>query len=233
MTDAEFIAKLTKSCDTSDFDTWIDWNWSHPQWRELSTEPQFRDWFYKVFDENGYSESDEHYAYLGETEIEKELGSRLSWFSTWKCFGTIEHLELSDENDFFPLYAHAFDYGDEKYWVLTMVGQGAISWLMTDEAFKKEYGNKGELTMEKVETKIKQIEDRVHYFYCDDCGVELGHSHEHDDGYYEEFGQFGLQMHTPRGWYKLHKCLCDKCKNEFLFEFYDSLEAAGFKLERY
>jgi len=142
MTDVEFIAKLTHECDYNNFAEWLDWQLNHPQWRELSTEPQFRDWFNRVFDANGYSQTDEHYGYLGETELDKELGSRLSWFGSWDCFGVAEHLTLSDENEFFPLYAHAFSYDNEKYWVLTMVGQGAISWLMTDEAFNKEYKNK-------------------------------------------------------------------------------------------
>lgn len=138
MTDVEFIAKLTEERNYSDLSTWIEWNWNHPQWRELSNEPQFRDWFNRIFDVNGYSETDEYYAYCGKTKIDKELGSRLSWFDTWECFGVVEHLTLSDEDDDFPLYAHAFSYGKEKYWVLTMVGQGSISWLMTDGAFKRE-----------------------------------------------------------------------------------------------
>ena len=142
MTNEEFIAKLTHKCDISDIAAWLEWEWEHPQLRELAGEPQFRDWFNKAFNDNGCSETDEHYAYLGETEIDKELGGRLSWLSSLKCFGKAEHLTLSDEDDFFPLYADAFNYGEEKYWVLTMVGQGSISWLMTDEAFRKEYVNK-------------------------------------------------------------------------------------------
>ena len=138
MTDKELIAKLNRKCDISDIAAWFEWEWNHPQWRELSTEPQFRDWFNKAFNDEGSSETDEHYAYCGETEIERELGRHLSWFSSWSG----EHLELSDENDFFPLYADAFNYEEKKYWVLTMVGQGSISWLMTDEAFRKEYVDK-------------------------------------------------------------------------------------------
>lgn len=140
MTNAEFIAKLTEERNPHDFKAWTAWNWWHPQWRELSVEPQFREWFYKAFDENGYSQSDEHYAYCGATELEKELGSRLSWFDTWECFGKTVSRRLSKEDDDFPLYAHAFDYENKKYWVLTLVGQGAISWLLTNEAFEKEYG---------------------------------------------------------------------------------------------
>jgi hypothetical protein len=142
MTDTEFITKLTEECNPHDFKAWIEWNWNHPQWRELSNEPQFRDWFNKAFNDNGCSATDEHYAYLGETEIEKELGARLGWFSSWGS----EHLTLSDEDACFPLYADAFNYENKKYWVLTFVGQGSISWIMTDEAFKKEYTNKGEHT---------------------------------------------------------------------------------------
>ena len=139
MTDTEFLEKLKRKCDISDISAWFEWEWTHPQWKELSNEPQFRDWFYRAFDANGISQTDEHYGYLGETEIDRELGGRLSWFDTWECFGVVEHLTLSNEDDDFPLYAHAFSYGKEKYWVLTMVGQGSISWLMTDEAFKREY----------------------------------------------------------------------------------------------
>ena len=139
MTDAEFLEKLKRKCDISDISAWFKWEWTHPQWKELSNEPQFIGWFYKAFDTNGISQTDEYYGYLGETEIDRELGSRLSWFDTWECFGVVEHLTLLDEDDNFPLCAHAFSYGKEKYWVLTMVGQGSISWLMTDEAFQREY----------------------------------------------------------------------------------------------
>jgi hypothetical protein len=87
--------------------------------------------------------------------------------------------------------------------------------------------------MEKVETKTRQIEDRTHYFYCDDCDVELGHSHEYDDGYYEEFGEFEFHWYTPNGWYKLEKCLCHTCKEKYLSAIYGGLETAGFKFDKY
>ena len=87
MTDTEFIEKLTHDCDTDDFRVWLEWNWEHPQLRELSNEPQFRDWFNKAFNDDGHSETDEHYAYCGETEIDKELGGRLSWL---RCLNVLE-----------------------------------------------------------------------------------------------------------------------------------------------
>lgn len=83
--------------------------------------------------------------------------------------------------------------------------------------------------MEKIETKTRQIEDHIHHFYCDDCGVYIGSSLEDYDGWCQELGEFRLKMNTPDGWYKLSKCLCDSCKNKLLTTIYDTLEAMGFK----
>ena len=83
--------------------------------------------------------------------------------------------------------------------------------------------------MEKIETKIIKTEEIIHHFYCDDCGDQLGSSYECDDGYYERFGTFDLKCYTPRGWYKLEKCLCPSCAQECVDAFCNTLEAMGFE----
>ena len=85
--------------------------------------------------------------------------------------------------------------------------------------------------MEKIETRIKTIEQRYHHFNCDGCGVHLGISEEHDDGYYQSFGDFDLAWHTPAGWWRSKKCLCDQCKEKYLSEVYTALERLRFKKE--
>lgn len=82
--------------------------------------------------------------------------------------------------------------------------------------------------MEEVEIKIKQIEERTHHFYCDNCGDYIGSSQEEVDGWYQELGEFELKILMPRGWYKLEKCLCEKCKEKFLDQAYTNLEFVGF-----
>ena len=82
--------------------------------------------------------------------------------------------------------------------------------------------------MKKVETKTRQIEDRTHHFYCDDCEAYIGASQEHDDGWYQELGTFELKILMPIGWYKFKKCLCEKCKEKFLDQAYTNLEFVGF-----
>lgn len=85
--------------------------------------------------------------------------------------------------------------------------------------------------MEKVETKIIETEEITHHFYCDGCGDHLGSSDEYDDGYYEEFGEFELRCYTPKGWYRLKKCLCHSCAQKFLSVYYNTLESLGFELD--
>ena len=79
--------------------------------------------------------------------------------------------------------------------------------------------------MDKIETIERVVEERIHRFYCDDCGKFLGKSTEWDDGYYEEIGNFS----THYGCHYIKKHLCDKCKDEFVSKLNQALTNLGFK----
>lgn len=85
--------------------------------------------------------------------------------------------------------------------------------------------------MEKSTIKTITTTKTIHHFYCDSCGTHIGSSEEYVDGWYRPHGEFELKMYTPRGWYKLEKCFCNKCKEEFLDKLYSALEDAEFKLD--
>jgi hypothetical protein len=87
--------------------------------------------------------------------------------------------------------------------------------------------------MEKLEQIPKTTVDTIHHFYCDNCNKHIGSSQEYSDGYYQEFGVFGLSIKLPNGWYKLHKCLCDECKESCLVDVQNSLKKLGFILNEY
>ena len=87
--------------------------------------------------------------------------------------------------------------------------------------------------MEKVEIKTRQIEDRTHHFYCDDCNAYIGSSHEYDDGWYQPMNELELCFHGPRGSLEFCKCLCDDCWGKHLSKIYKALEDVGFKPDRY
>ena len=82
--------------------------------------------------------------------------------------------------------------------------------------------------MKKVIVKKVEKEDREHHFYCDDCGEFLGVSHEYDDGYYPEIGEFELNFYIT-SWYRVKKNLCDKCKEKFIEKVQNTLVELGFK----
>lgn len=105
--------------------------------RKLSAEPQFKAWIQKHA-EAGYSHDDEWFLYHAEEgTIDYELGVRISWFTG---LGTEVAIQVKEEGEpCFPIYAKSFDFDGAKYWVMTCIGQGAVSWLMTDELFRKDY----------------------------------------------------------------------------------------------
>lgn len=82
--------------------------------------------------------------------------------------------------------------------------------------------------MEKINAITKEVEDYERLFYCDECGEYLGMSEEYDDGWYERLGEFELSFYI-NGWYRVKKCLCHDCAEEFLSNLKNHLENIGFK----
>ena len=85
--------------------------------------------------------------------------------------------------------------------------------------------------MEKTIKEIVKVEDVRHEFYCDECNEYLGVSYEFDDGWYKELGDFKMNYYVDDCWFSLRKCLCDKCRREFVNKFRKILFDIGFKVE--
>ena len=82
--------------------------------------------------------------------------------------------------------------------------------------------------MEKTKEIVREIKKYEHSFYCDECGKHLGTSIEYDDGWYQDFGEFEIKIYI-NGWYHIKKCLCDKCRYEFVEKLKTDLYKLGFK----
>lgn len=81
--------------------------------------------------------------------------------------------------------------------------------------------------MEKTKEIIKEVKIAEHSFYCDECNKYLGTSQEYDDGWYERFGEFELNLYID-DWYQLKKCLCDDCRKSILNNIKVNLINLGF-----
>lgn len=133
MTDREFIDILTSPPEKYA----LPFIYHEELIRKLSVEPQFKAWM-KEHTEAGYSHDDEWFLYnTDEGTIDHALGTRISWFAGL-C--TTKSIQVKEEGEpCFPIIAQPFDYDGDKFWLMTCFGQGAISWIMTDELFRKDY----------------------------------------------------------------------------------------------
>lgn len=87
--------------------------------------------------------------------------------------------------------------------------------------------------MEQLKIREIKTQEKKHIFYCDRCQKELGESIEIDDGYYEEKGSYEQKIFiNGRGWYNLHLCLCDKCKDIYNEKIVETLKNIGFTEEK-
>ena len=135
MTDQEFIYELTKPVSNDCFLPFLE---HEERIKKLSLEPQFKNWMIK-HTEAGYSHDDEWFLYSDEPELDRELGSRISWFAG---LSNAPSIDITEGGSYFPQFAQHFEYDGYCFWVVTMMGQGAISWIMTDKLFQQEYGYK-------------------------------------------------------------------------------------------
>lgn len=85
--------------------------------------------------------------------------------------------------------------------------------------------------METESTQTISREQKVHQFYCDGCGAELGTSVELDDGYYKTFGDYQQGVYVNKAWYRLKKNFCDECATAKTAAIISALTGLGFVLE--
>ena len=85
--------------------------------------------------------------------------------------------------------------------------------------------------MERVEEQRIESVQKIHHFYCDDCGKYLGASYEYPDGYYEEIRRFELKLYLSDGWYRKRSILCDGCRKNFIESMRKTLTEKGFCAE--
>ena len=130
MTDQEFIEQVKSITFTTQRDSI----------RMLAEQPQFKTFLIKALGEDGCTYNDEYYLYSYEDEIAHVIGSRISMFDAL-CSGlNIDVTEEESEYYTFPCEARSFVLDGKRYWMMTMEGQGVVTWIMTDERFIKEYG---------------------------------------------------------------------------------------------
>ena len=86
--------------------------------------------------------------------------------------------------------------------------------------------------MDKVTVITVTKRERMHTFYCDECGAFIQKQREYDDGWTPEPSGFEAKLCIESKWYVYKKRhLCTECRENTWINLVDKLQAMGFEVE--
>lgn len=93
--------------------------------------------------------------------------------------------------------------------------------------------------MDKVEVITVTKQERMHTFYCDECGEFIQNQLEYDDGWTPEPSGFEAKLCIENDWKRPRKTwyiykkrhLCEECKEYVWINLINNLQAIGFEVE--
>lgn len=133
MTDKELLQLFEKPEEETEYLKFMFGDGKKKVMEKVITTEQFRTFFPRMIERD-----DEHWLYFG-TDVEKAIGSRLSWLSYLSTNNKPFDVKYAVGETNFYMQAQPFIYEDKKYWVVTMFGQGSVSWVEDEETFLKNY----------------------------------------------------------------------------------------------
>lgn len=162
MTDKELLQLFEKPEDEKAYLEFMFGDGKRHIMEKVIQTPQFKEFFPKMIEQD-----DEYWCYHGD-EIEVAIGSRLSWLSYLSEQKEPYSIEYTVGETNFPMHAYSFTFDNKKYWLITIIGQGATNWIMSEDKFFETYIIKlpnnhtiGNLTIEP-ETAIGTLSSKNH-----------------------------------------------------------------------
>ncbi len=134
MTDKELLQLFEKPKDEKEF---IKFNFGDGKkhiMEKVTQTPQFKKFFPKMI-----KHDDEHWAYFGKNDVEKTLGSHMSWLGYLSDNKNPLPCKNANGENNFDMFAQPFTFNGERYWVVSMYGQGSITWIYDDKEFFQNY----------------------------------------------------------------------------------------------
>lgn len=134
MTDKELLQLFEKPEDEKEYLEFMFGDGKKHIMEKIIATDQFKKFFPEMI-----KHDDEHWAYFGKNGVEKTLGSHMSWLGYLS--DNKEPLPVKNANgeNNFDMFAQPFTFNGERYWVVSMYGQGSISWVYDDKEFFQYY----------------------------------------------------------------------------------------------
>lgn len=134
MTDKELLQLFEKPEDEKAYLEFMFGDGKKHIMEKVIQTPQFKKFFPEMI-----KVSDEHWAYFGKNDVEKTLGSHMSWLGYLSDNKEPLPVKNADGENNFDMFAQPFTFNGERYWVVSMYGQGSITWTYADEEFFQNY----------------------------------------------------------------------------------------------
>lgn len=134
MTDKELLQLFEKPEDEKEYLEFMFGDGKKYIMENVIQTPQFKKFFPKMIKDN-----DEHWAYFGKNDVEKTLGSHMSWLGYLS--DNKEPLPIKNANgeNNFDMFAQPFIFDGERYWVVSLYGQGSTTCIYDDKEFFQNY----------------------------------------------------------------------------------------------
>lgn len=95
---------------------------------------QFREFFPEMI-----KHSDEYWDCFGKNDVEKILGNHMSWLGYLSDNkDPLPCKNINGENSF-DMFTQLFTFNGERYWVVSIYGQGSTTWICNDKEFFENY----------------------------------------------------------------------------------------------
>lgn len=129
MTDKELLQLFEKPEDEKEHLEFMFGDGKKHIMEKIIQTSQFKEFFPRMIEQD-----DEYWCYHGD-EIEIAIGSRLSWLSYLSEQKEPYNIKYAIGETNFPTHAYSFSFDNKRYWLITIIGQGAVSWVVSEDKF--------------------------------------------------------------------------------------------------
>ena len=134
MTDKELLQLFEKPEDEKEYLEFMFGNGKKHIMEKIIQTSQFKKFFPRMI-----KYDDEYWSYFGKNNVEKTLGSHMSWLGYLSENKDPLPVKNANGENNFDMFAKNFIFNEKKYWVVSMYGQGSITWVYDDKEFFQNY----------------------------------------------------------------------------------------------
>ena len=134
MTDKELLQLFEKPEDEKEYLEFMFGDGKKHIMEKIIATDQFKKFFPEMI-----KHDDEYWDCFGKNDVEKTLGSYMSWLGYLSDNKDPLPCKNANGENNFDMFAQPFTFNGERYWVVSIYGQGYTTWICDDKEFFQNY----------------------------------------------------------------------------------------------